>query len=122
MESLKALTKAVKLTKREKVEMAMIALTGVILTCLFFYVYTPAYAAISEQDMADIVKTIVKVICYIVGALFIIVGAVKFAISHANEDGPAQQKAIMMMATGVLLVVLATLLVNMIKADWFKVS
>ncbi len=122
MESLKALTKAVKLTKREKVEMAMIALAGVILTCLFFYVYTPAYAAISEQDMADIVKTIVKVICYIVGALFIIVGAVKFAISHANEDGPAQQKAIMMMATGVLLVVLATLLVNMIKADWFKVS
>ena len=122
MESLKAITKAAKLTKREKVEMAMIALTGVILTCLFFYVYTPAYAAIDSHDMGEIVRKVVKVICYIVGALFFIVGAVKFAISHANEDGPAQQKAIMMMATGVLLVVLATVLTGLISDDWFDVN
>lgn len=120
MESLKALVRSTKLTKEDKLEMLMIAVTGVILTGLFFCVYTPAYAAIDSHDMAEIVKTIVRVICYIVGALFVIVGVVKFAISHANEDGPAQQKAIMMMATGILLVVLATVLTSLIQDDWFE--
>lgn len=127
MESLKSLSvfrNSSKLTKQEKFEYAMIALVGVVMAAAAMYFFTPVFAAkgITADEIAKLVKTVVKVICYIVGALFVIVGIVKFAISHANEDGPAQQKAIMMLATGALLVVLGTLLVSLIKGSWFQVD
>lgn len=125
MDSLRSLSVfggKVKLTKEEKIEYGLIVLTGLIIAGVSMYFCPPAYAVISNTEIASLIKTIVKAICYIVGALFAIVGIVKFAISHANEDGPAQQKAIMMIATGLLLVVLGTTLVRLIKADWFKVD
>lgn len=42
----------------------------------------------------------------VVGVIFGLIGILKFAVSHANEDGPAQQKAAMMMATAVVLGIL----------------
>lgn len=119
---LSAFRKDIKLTKQEKAEYALITLAGVIIAAVGMYCFTPAFAKMTESDICTLVETIVKVICYLVGALFAIIGVVKLAISHANEDGPAQQKAIMMLATGGLLIVLGALLVTLIKPEWFKVS
>ena len=61
----------------------------------------------------DMIKAIVVVVCNIVmimGILFIIIGLVKLVTAHANEDGPAQQKAATFLATGVVLVVLPMIL------------
>ena len=124
MESFRMLSvykNSIKLTKQEKIEYAMIMLVSFIMAGVTLYFFTPAFA-ISNDDIANLVKTIVKVICFIAGALFLIAGIVKYAISHANEDGPAQQKAIMMIATGAMLVALGGLLVNLIQGSWFQVD
>lgn len=61
----------------------------------------------------DMIKAIVTVVCNIVmilGIIFVILGLVKLVTAHANEDGPAQQKAATLLATGVVLVVLPVIL------------
>ena len=112
-----------ELTTKEKLEYLLIAVCGIIFAAVGIMTFTPAFAdGMTSTDLADLVRLIVKIICLIVGALFSIVGIVKFAISHANEDGPAQQKAIMMIATGILLVVLGLALPEIIQDSWFEVE
>ena len=67
----------------------------------------------STQLGQDMIKAVVTVVCNIVmilGIIFIIIGLVKLVTAHANEDGPAQQKAATLLATGVVLVVLPAIL------------
>ena len=64
----------------------------------------------TARDLVKDILIIVYNIVRIVGIIFIIIGLVKFVIAHANEQGPEQQKAAMMMATGVVLVLLPTIL------------
>ena len=125
MENLKALSvfhKRHSLTRQEKIEYVAITVCGIILALTTFWLFTPVYAEVTSSDMASIVKTILKAICMIVGSLFTVIGVIKFAISHANEDGPAQQKAIMMMATGILLVAIGLIVTSLIDKSWFEVK
>lgn len=52
----------------------------------------------------------VRVIGTVAGALFVLVGIIRFVIAHANEDGPNQQKAALMIATGVALIIVVSLI------------
>ena len=136
MRSLSVFKKNTKLTKQEKIEYGLIFLTGLLIVGFGIYMFMPVFAAgnagggaggdnhIQASDIADLLETIVKAICYICGALYEIIGIVKFAISHANEDGPAQQKGIMMIATGILLVVIGTALSTLISSNssWFDIK
>ena len=125
MENLKALSifqDRHSLTRQEKIEYAAITVCGIILALTTFWLFTPVYAEVSAEDMAKIIRTILRAICMIVGSLFAVIGVIKFAISHANEDGPAQQKAIMMMATGILLVAIGLIVPQLIQASWFEVQ
>lgn len=125
MEKLRSLTifnKGNKLTKQEKVEIAAILVASIVITITYFLCVGTVYAEITPAEMAEMVKKIVKIICYIAGALFALTGIIKFAIAHANEEGPAQQKAIMMIATGVVLVALGLAMDQIIKESWFQVS
>ena len=54
----------------------------------------------------SIIMQAIQIIASVVGAIFILVGVVRFVSSHANEDGPGQQKAIMMLATGLGLIII----------------
>ena len=74
---------------------------------------TAAATAAAEAMIEGILK-VVKLICNVVGILFAIVGIVKFVIAHANEQGPEQQKAAVMMATGLVLVLLGLLVLDTI--------
>lgn len=61
----------------------------------------------------EMIWGIVRVVCtivMIVGVLFCIVGVVKFAIAHAENQGAEQQKAAMMLATGIALIILPTII------------
>lgn len=111
-----------RLTKREKVECAMILIASTVLTAIFMFTFTPVHAEITAAEMENLIETILKIICFIAGAMFALVGIIKFAISHANEDGPAQQKAIMMMATGVVLVALGLAIPGIVQESWFEVN
>jgi hypothetical protein len=120
---LKAKVRETKLTREEKIEYALIILLGIALSILLFK-FCPAVLAetsttdaAAKTEMFDAIRTILKVICTIVGGIFLLVGIIKFAISQSNDDGPAQQKAIMMMATGVLLVIIGTVIVDKIKPE-----
>ena len=111
-----------ELTREEKIEIAAIVIAGLILTALAFYFFTPVFAYIGEDQIAEIVKTVLIAICSIVGGMFVIIGLIKFIISHANEDGPAQQKAIMMLATGIILIAVGVAIGNLITGDMFKTT
>ena len=86
-------------------EIGLILAASAIITAVILYCCPFVFADATEEMMKSVMK-ILKIIAMVAGALFLVVGLLKFAISHANEDGPAQQKAIMMMATGILLMVL----------------
>ena len=112
--------------KKSNMKEAARKLAPMLLTAVFVVmlaVFAPgALAAVPGDHRTEVINGIVdilKYVCSILGALFALIGIVKFAISHANEDGPAQQKAIMMMATGLLLVVLGALVLgNLNVASW----
>lgn len=99
------LSKRNQLTKKDALEIGLILAASVIVTAVILHCCPFVFADATEEMMKSVMK-ILKIIAMVAGALFLVVGLLKFAISHANEDGPAQQKAIMMMATGVLLMVL----------------
>lgn len=72
-----------------------------------------AFAAGNTEMGQDMIRAIVTVVCDIVmilGIIFVIIGLVKLVTAHANEDGPAQQKAATLLATGVVLVILPMVL------------
>ena len=67
----------------------------------------------SEQAAKTVfsgVFTVVKIVCLAVGALFAIMGIVKYTIAHAQEDSPSQQKAAMQLAAGIALIVVGFLI------------
>lgn len=71
------------------------------------------FAAGNTEMGQDMIRAIVTVVCDIVmilGIIFVIIGLVKLVTAHANEDGPAQQKAATLLATGVVLVILPMVL------------
>ena len=77
----------------------------------------------NAENVVEALVTIVEWICSIVGVIFSLIGIVKFAISHANEDGPSQQKAAMMIATGIVLVILGALVLGQLDIpSWVRTS
>ena len=83
-----------------------------------------AISAWADADISGGKKAIIAVlnilylIALIVGIIFIAVGIIRFAMSHAQEDGPGQQKAIMMMATGAVLVIGRVILSALHVENW----
>ena len=73
-----------------------------------FYAMPIVMADPSASTVMGMIVDVIKKICVIVGALFVLLGVVRIVIAHANEDGPAQQKAATMLATGLILVILGT--------------
>lgn len=88
--------------------------------CLLICAYAAApFAFASAGAVIEGVVKIVSMICNVVGIIFVLIGVVKIAIAHANEDGPAQQKAALMIATGIILIVLgATKILGIDFAGW----
>lgn len=92
---------------REVVCMALVALLGLAMVMFFC---TGNLHADAGETMFGVVFSIITKIVMIIGVLIGVVGIAKFAISHAEGQGADQHKAILMMATGVILVVLPLIL------------
>ena len=113
------------LSKEERLRM-LVALIGIAvfaaIGCLLFC--GGAFASgTDDSHAATALNAVVIIICNIVrvvGAIFVIVGVVKFVISHANEQGPEQQKAILMIATGIVLIVVPTIITSL-QSDFNEV-
>lgn len=107
-------------TRRESKKVRMARALPYIL-CMVFILSTcflgamPVFASDGSslkgaKEAFDAIFKVVSIITSIVAILFILVGLVKFITAHANDNGPDQQKAAMMIATGVGLLVLAGLI------------
>ena len=70
----------------------------------------------AAESAFNAIFNVLKTITTVIGAIFLIVGIVRFIIAHANEDGPNQQKAAMLIATGIALVIIGPVLSTLIPA------
>lgn len=100
--------------------MLIAAAAAVLVTVLAFRFIPPVYASV-VNEAAEAVTKVVKLIATAIGAIFILVGVLKFAISYSNDDGPQQQKAVMMLAAGLVLVLLSQLVLDDLDiASWIS--
>ena len=100
---------AKSLRNKRRMELANRIMTVAMLALVMVIgVAHPALAATNASVKAAISSIIVilKVLTSAVGAILILVGIVKYAMAYMNEDGPGMQKAIMFLATGIVLLML----------------
>ena len=58
---------------------------------------------------------VAKIICIVVGAIFVLMGIIKYAIAHANDNGPDMTRAATMLASGVVLILLGTIVIDILN-------
>ena len=75
-----------------------------------FDVGTPSDPAI--KTATTIVFQIARGIAIVLGAFFMVFGIIKVAIANANENGPEQNKAIMQLAVGLILILFGTIVLT----------
>ena len=110
--------------KRENTKMALfICAMSLLVVGTMYFAVTGAFADNAAlSGVLNTLKLVLTIICSVVGVIFAIVGIVKIAIAHANEDGPAHSKAAMMIATGIVLVILGAGVINNLPIDtWISV-
>ena len=96
----------------KKMETASAMLTAAALPVLSSPVMmTTVYA--SSGAGHDLMETIIKMISVLIialGIIFAVLGLVHYAAANSEGDGPAKQKAMMQLASGVMIIVMSTLL------------
>ena len=105
-----------KLTENNR-QMAMVIMTAALMATVLvaaFYYFVPTVMAADPNvlQIFNIVGTVLRTISTIVGAIMVLAGIFQYAPAHANDNGPDQQKGIMMLATGVVLIILFTVIIN----------
>ena len=82
---------------------------GLLIVCVmsvFVFAKSPSTATKGGANAAiSSVVQIIMVLLSALGALFIVLGVIKFTIAHAQEDSPSQQKAAMLIASGIALLI-----------------
>ena len=97
--------------------MLLFVLTQIMLTVNIFADNTNYSAETSSTKVINGIINVALLIAIVVGILLIIVGVIKFVVAHANEDGPGQQKAAMLLATGIALLLLGGIFKALNLAD-----
>lgn len=96
-----------------------------LLAVMLIYVTGGGFGALAFADQAnasDVIQGVMKIIfsiASIVGILLTVLGIIRFVIAYANEQGPAQQQAIQMVAAGVILLLLGTIFNTLKPWTWF---
>lgn len=93
----------------------ILAVSGLILFCFSLLWMTKGQIVMAAgQDDAQTLFTSVMRVVYnivtIVGVFYTAMGIIKFIMSHANEQGPEQHKAIMQMAAGIMMIAIPTIM------------
>ena len=80
---------------------------GLLVVCVMsVFVSAETASSLTQAGAKEAIQTVVKIIMVLMsalGALFIVLGVIKFTIAHAQEDSPSQQKAAMLIASGIAL-------------------
>ena len=95
----------------------LFVLTQIMLTVNIFADDPNYSASTSSKKVINGIVNVALLVAIVVGILLIIVGVIKFVVAHANEDGPGQQKAAMLLATGIALLLLGGIFKALNLAD-----
>ena len=80
---------------------------GLLIVCVMsMFVFAGNASNLTQNGAKEAIATVIKIIMVLMsalGALFIVLGVIKFTIAHAQEDSPSQQKAAMLIASGIAL-------------------
>lgn len=83
----------------------------------------PVALAASSSQATAVIEALVSVltlICSVVGAIMALVGFIKVIMAHADSNGPEQNKAAMMIGSGIALILLGPLLKTLNVASWIS--
>ena len=95
----------------KKMETASAMLTAAALPVLSSPVMmTTVYASSGAQDLMKTIIKMISVLIIALGIIFAVLGLVHYAAANSEGDGPAKQKAMMQLASGVMIIVMSTLL------------
>ena len=72
----------------------------------------------TQTKVIEGILSIIYLIISVVGALFVVLGIVKLIIAHAQEDSPAQEKAAMFIASGIVLLLAQVVIKGLNIEDW----
>ena len=111
------------LTKKAGYALSWLSSMAVIATAtVYAYPAVFADAAGNGEKVITGVLSVIYIIANAVGIIFVALGLLKLAIAHAQEDGPAQQKAALMTATGLLLILLRLILAKIDFEKWIDTT
>ena len=107
--------------RKQTIKQLITTLIPYFLLATLFYVLIKndmfVFASNATGQAFVLVIKAVRVIGSVAGALFVLVGIIRFVIAHANEDGPNQQKAALMIATGIALIIVVSIISAQNLAD-----
>lgn len=61
-------------------------------------------ATTAMTDIIGIVIKIASIVCFVLGAIYLINGIIKYAAAHADENGAAEKKAANTLAAAIILI------------------
>lgn len=117
------------MTNKKKYEtlkqVLFISAASMLVMAILQYAFPVAFASGTASQaltgVIDLLVTGIMVICGVVGVIITLIGIIKLIMAHANDDGPAQQKAATMIGTGIVLILFGTVVIGGFKtkiASW----
>ena len=104
-------------TKKEfKERMIYVVGTALIILALIAC-FDPAFADDALTTALNVVKQIAAIICFVLGAIYLLNGIIKYAQAHADDNGMQEKKASNTIATAVILIIVGGVL-TAIDLSW----
>ncbi len=69
-----------------------------------------AFATSGPVGLMTVIIKILSTLITVLGAVFSLMGLIHYASANSEGDGPAKQKAVMQLASGIMLIALSTVL------------
>ena len=103
----------------------LFVLSLLVMCFMSVYVFAATGSGAAASGTKAGIEAVVKIIMVLLsalGALFIVLGVIKFTIAHAQEDSPSQQKAAMLIASGIALLIVGFVVGKIDFANIINVS
>lgn len=113
------------ISRNKRLNLFLILGVGLVsLAAAFFILQNPVFFRVAAGETVgdnsaanaavSAVFTVIKIICDIGGIFLILGGIIKYAIAHANQQGPDEMKAFQWIVAGIILALLGFVLIDAI--------
>ena len=99
--------------KEKATVIAFYALCVLSVAIVLAWVFNPAFADTATDSVIKLVKNLGAIVCYVLGAIYLISGFIKYASAHADSNGMEEKKAATTLAAAIILIVVGTVLISL---------